>query len=185
MLMSPRQALPDVRAFDAPAWRANKALCLAVLFLLLCLAGAARASTLLGEVVAISDGDTITVLDSSKQQHKVRLSGIDAPEKRQAFGNQARQALAAHVFRRQVSVQWSKRDRYGRIVGNVYVGQIDVGLALIKTGLAWHYKAYQKEQSAQDRAAYSAAEDAARRARLGLWQDASRIAPWEFRRLRR
>jgi endonuclease YncB( thermonuclease family) len=91
-----------------------------VLFCIFALVTAfADVRVLTGEVVALSDGDTITVLDSSNVQHKVRLAGIDAPESKQAFGTVSRQHLAALVFRKQVTVEWFKRDRYGRIVGKV------------------------------------------------------------------
>lgn len=142
-------------------------------------------ATLAGEVIALSDGDTVTVLDLEKRQYKVRLAGIDAPEKRQPFGNRAQQALASMVFRRQVTVEWHKNDRYGRLVGKILVDSIDVGLELVRLGMAWHYKAYQSEQSFADRLAYAEAEDKARKGHVGLWQDPSPLPPWEFRRHRR
>lgn len=143
------------------------------------------AAQLEGEVVGLSDGDTVTVLDATRTQYKVRLSGIDAPEKYQPFGNRSKQHLADLVFRRQVVVEWSKRDRYGRIVGKVLVGGRDACLAQVTAGLAWHYKAYQGEQSPEDRVAYAAAEDAARAKRVGLWQEATPVSPWDFRHARR
>lgn len=141
-----------------------------------------HASTLRGEVVAIADGDTITVLDEGRVQHKVRLAGIDAPEKRQPFGTQSKDTLATAVFRRQVVVEWTKHDRYGRIVGKVSVGNVDVCLEQVKRGMAWHYRRYASEQSAEDRRLYAAAEVDSRRARRGLWRDATPTAPWDYRR---
>lgn len=149
---------------------------------LLLISGQASSDTLTGEVVALSDGDTITVLDGAKTQHRVRLAGIDAPEKRQPFGDRSRQNLAAIVFRRQVAVDWRKADRYGRIVGRVTVGQVDAGLEQVRAGMAWHYKAYAREQSVDDRAEYAAAEEAARASRIGLWRDADAVPPWDYRR---
>lgn len=140
------------------------------------------ASTMEVEVVGVTDGDTLVVLDGNMVQHKVRLAGIDAPERRQAFGSRARQSLASQVFKRTVTVDWHKRDRYGRLVGKVLVGNKDVGLELVAAGLAWHYKAYEREQTAQDRLAYAEAERVARERRLGLWADAEPVPPWEFRR---
>lgn len=102
------------------------------------LAKAAHGDTLYGFVVGLSDGDTVTVLDSSKAQHKVRLGGIDAPEKKQAFGERSRQSLSDLVFHKQVEVEFSKTDRYGRIVGKVLVSNVDAGLEQVKRGLAWH-----------------------------------------------
>src|SRR5262245_12419994 len=85
--------------------------------LLLFVATSATADTLTGRVVAVADGDTITVLDASHVQHKIRLAGIDSPEKAQPFGQRSKQNLSALVYRKDVTVEWSKRDRYGRIVG--------------------------------------------------------------------
>lgn len=149
---------------------------------LLALSASPHAATLHGEVVALSDGDTLTVLDAHRQQHKIRLSGIDAPEKRQPYGDRSRQSLAALVFRRSVQVEWKKKDRYGRIVGKVIVNGDDVGLSQIRNGLAWHYKAYERDQLPADRHRYAVAEQAARVARLGLWQDTDPTPPWSFRR---
>jgi endonuclease YncB( thermonuclease family) len=144
--------------------------------------GTAGAATLRGEVVGLADGDTLTVLDNDRQQHRVRLVGIDAPEKRQAFGERSRQHLSALVFRQEVAVDWKKRDRYGRILGVVRVRSVDVGQAQLRAGLAWHYKAYAREQPVEQRALYSDVELDARRARRGLWSEAAPTPPWEFRR---
>lgn len=146
------------------------------------LLGTAGAATLRGEVVGLSDGDTLTVLDSERHPHRVRLVGIDAPEKRQAFGERSRQHLSELVFRQEVVVDWKKRDRYGRILGLVRVRSVDVGQAQLRAGLAWHYKAYEREQPAAQRTLYSAEEVDARRARRGLWSETTPTPPWEFRR---
>ena len=143
------------------------------------------ADTLAGEVVGIADGDTITVVDADRHQHRIRLSGIDAPERKQAFGTKSREALSALVFRRAVLVEYRKHDRYGRLVGKVLINGADVGLAQIEAGLAWHYLAYAKEQSDDDRHAYASAEARARIAKRGLWGDAqSPVPPWSFRHQR-
>lgn len=145
------------------------------------LPAAARAELLEGLVVAVADGDTLTVLDDAKTQHRIRLSGIDAPERRQPFGTVSRQHLADAVFQRRVVVEFGKTDRYGRLVGKVLLDGEDECLAQITAGLAWHYKQYQREQSPEDRQTYAAAEDAARAARLGLWRDPDPVPPWEWR----
>lgn len=158
-------------------------LCRPVLAALLTLSCAwAYAATLTGEVVALADGDTLTVLDDAKTQYRVRLAGIDAPEKHQAFGGRSQQHLSNLAFGKRVVVEWHKTDRYRRIVGKVTVGQIDAGLEQLRAGMAWHYKQYEAEQSAEDRAAYAAAEQAARQARLGVWSEDGAVAPWDFRR---
>jgi endonuclease YncB( thermonuclease family) len=139
------------------------------------------AETLSGRVVHIADGDTITVLDSGNHQHKIRLAGIDAPERKQAYGKVSGKHLADLVAGKAVSVEWSKHDKYQRIVGKVLLDSQDICLEQIKAGMAWHYKKYQGEQSPKDRVSYAAAEDEARAARRGLWKDANPVPPWEWR----
>ena len=140
------------------------------------------AGTLTGRVVGVSDGDTITVLDASLRQHKVRLQGIDAPESRQAFGNVAKRGLSDLVAGQQVEVRFDKEDRYGRLLGVVYAGGQDVNLAMVSRGLAWHYTFYQRDQSILDRQRYALAQQQARQAGIGLWRDAQPTPPWDFRR---
>lgn len=149
------------------------------------LGNAAWAQGLSGRVVGVTDGDTITLLDSSNRQHKIRLAGIDPPERGQAFGQRSRQLLSELVFNKQVMVETEKLDRYGRTVGKVVVAERDVNLALVAAGLAWHYKKYQHEQSASDRLLYAAAEQEARDDRRGLWVDPQSIPPWDWRSERR
>ena len=138
-----------------------------------------------GRVVGVTDGDTITVLDAGKTQHVVRLGGIDAPERKQPFGSAAKEVLSSFVFDRRVEARCWKRDRYEREVCSVFVGTRDVGLAMIRDGYAWHYKAYEREQSAEDRAAYARTEADARSSRRGLWHDATPVPPWDWRKERR
>jgi endonuclease YncB( thermonuclease family) len=142
----------------------------------------AQAKTIHGRVVRVSDGDTITVLDATATRHKIRLSGIDAPEKRQAFGRVSKRNLARLVFYKQVSVEYDKRDRHGRIVGKVLLGGSDICIRQIEDGFAWHFKKYEDEQRAIDRVRYSRAESEARAARIDLWGDAEPLPPWEFRK---
>jgi len=137
-----------------------------------------------GHVVGISDGDTITVLDDSKAQHKLRIAGIDAPERGQAFGERSKQNLSALVYQKRVEGRCHKKDRYGREVCTVYVALRDVGLEQIRTGMAWHYKAYQHEQPTQERLVYRDEENAAKEAKRGLWKDGKPVPPWEFRMTR-
>ena len=137
-----------------------------------------------GDVVGVADGDTITVLDADKVQHKIRLTGIDAPEKKQPFGNRSKQSLSDMVFNKIVTVETDKRDRYGRELGKVLAGGKDVNLEQVRAGLAWHYKAYERTQSAADRQAYAAAENEAKAAKRGLWVVADPTPPWEWRHRR-
>jgi endonuclease YncB( thermonuclease family) len=145
----------------------------------------ANADELHGRVVGVSDGDTITVLDAKKHQHRVRLAGIDAPEKGQPFADRSRQQLVKWIHGQDVLVDWHKRDRYGRLVGVVIAFGHDVGLEQIRAGLAWWYREYAKEQNANDRQLYELAEDDARQAKRGLWTEPQPVPPWEWRRTQR
>tara|TARA_R110001583_G_scaffold165276_2_gene317804 strand:+ start:9541 stop:10062 length:522 start_codon:yes stop_codon:yes gene_type:complete len=144
-----------------------------------------QAETYTGLVVSIADGDTATILDASKRQHKVRLAGIDAPEKSQPFGNVSRQHLAGLIFQRTVTVNFAKTDRYRREVGTIIVDGRDANLAQLRAGMAWHYKQYEREQPLAERRAYAAAEIEARETKQGLWREPTPVAPWDFRRTRR
>jgi len=153
--------------------------CLATILLTLALT--ANAETITGLVVGIADGDTLTVLDADKVQHKIRLAGIDAPEKKQPFGNSSRESLSELVFDKPVEVVTSKNDRYGRKIGKVLVKGQDVNLAQVKRGMAWVYRKYQHEQSYNDQREYEVAEDAAKAGKRGLWLDVASVEPWAFR----
>ncbi|PKO77723.1 MAG: nuclease [Betaproteobacteria bacterium HGW-Betaproteobacteria-15] len=140
-----------------------------------------QAQSIQGLVVSIADGDTLTVLDAQKVQHKIRLAGIDTPERRQPFGQRAREALSTLVFQKVVLVLTEKKDRYGRWVGKVISDGRDVNLVLVVDGWAWHYKKYAGEQSSSDRLLYASAEEDARSQRSGLWSDPYAIPPWDWR----
>ena len=133
-------------------------------------------------VVRVTDGDTVVTLDEAKTQHRVRLSGIDAPERKQAFGQVSRQYLATLVFQKRVTVVWSKLDRYRRQIGKIIVDGHDANLAQVEAGFAWHYKLFAKEQPLDDRSAYAEAEERARSQALGLWRDPHPTPPWDYRR---
>lgn len=163
----------------------TKTLILFIVVALFLAACSDKPGTLQGRVVNVSDGDTITVLDSSKKQHKVRLAGIDAPEKKQPFGRQSKESLSLLVFNRQVTIELGKTDRYGRTVSKVSINGVDANLEQIKAGMAWHYKKYQKDQSIEDRVEYARAEDEARAGKRGLWLDSEPEAPWDFRKASR
>ena len=161
-----------------------------------CLAAVADAQTFLtGRVVGIADGDTITVLDASKTQHRIRVAGIDAPERGQPFGQSAKESLSALVYNQPVRVESNKQDRFGRIVGKVWVASpdspcrgkpdcpmtLDAGLAQITMGHAWWFRKYADEQSPEDRGRYEFAEQEARAKKAGLWRDGTAVPPWEWR----
>ena len=131
-----------------------------------------------GKVIAIADGDTITVLQNNRQ-YKIRLYGIDTPEKKQAFGQKAKKFTSDIAMNQQVKVVTFDIDRYGRIVGMVYIGQECLNEALIKNGFAWAYRKYCKESFCNKWLEY---EQAARANRIGLWSSDNPMPPWEFRR---
>ncbi len=151
-------------------------------FLLLA-APIAFANSLTGKVGRVVGGDTLYVLDANHQQHKIRLAGIDAPERKQAYGLASRKHLLSIVAGKQVRVEYQKRDRYGRIVGKALLDGIDVCLEQVKAGFAWHYKKYQQEQTREDQRIYADAENQARDERLRLWRENNPNPPWEWRRL--
>jgi endonuclease YncB( thermonuclease family) len=141
-----------------------------------------NAGTIQGKVVSVADGDTITVLDATNTQHKIRLQGIDAPEKAQPFGQKSKQSLSQMVQSKQVTVEYQKKDKYGRTLGKVLHNGTDVCLEQIKLGMAWHYKQYASDQPKEDRALYDQTEQDARAKKAGLWIDKAPTPPWEFRR---
>jgi endonuclease YncB( thermonuclease family) len=154
--------------------------------LLVYLPAIAQTKVLKGMVVGVADGDTITVLDADNKQHRVRLQGIDAPEKDQDFGNVAKERLSDLVFGKQVTVLFEKTDQYGRLLGKVVVdaqgAQKDAAEEMLWSGLAWHYKYYEREQSVADRETYNRVEMFARGKKRSLWTDKSPTPPWDFRR---
>jgi micrococcal nuclease len=136
------------------------------------------ATWLEGWVVAVADGDTLTILDKAKQQHKIRLSQIDAPESGMPYGRAAKKVLSDAVYRRTVTVQARETDRYGRVVGTVYLDQKNINMQMVASGYAWAYRHYVTD------IAYCKAEDLARRLRRGLWADKKPLPPWQWRRLK-
>lgn len=144
-----------------------------------------RGETLTGRVVGVSDGDTLKVLTPERTELKVRLAGIDTPEKAQAYGKVAKYELSQLAFGRQVEVRVLTRDRYGRSVALVAVEGRDLGLALLEAGMAWFYRDYQKDLPPDVRQAYDAAEAQARAAGKGLWRDPNPTPPWAWRKEQR
>lgn len=144
--------------------------------------GAAAFSFIEGRIVGVSDGDTVTVHDSGRRQHKVRLLGVDAPEKNQDFGERSKQNLSDLVFGKDVRVEYEKQDRYGRTLGKVIVGGRSANLEQVKAGFAWFYRHYADDVPEADRTALDAAEREARQGKRGLWSQSQPTPPWDFRR---
>jgi endonuclease YncB( thermonuclease family) len=145
-------------------------------------------------VVGVSDGDTLTARCGqfgSYKQIKVRVSAIDAPERKQAFGARAREALSDLTFGKISNLRCAKTDRYGRSVCSVWVSPasapdgpqtLDAGLAMVTLGMVWWYRAYAREQTPEKRGQYEFAEQEARAKKAGLWRDGDAVSPWEWQR---
>ena len=150
--------------------------CLQIVFYILLFCTYANSLELIGKVIKVSDGDTITLLTDDKVSHKVRLNDIDAPEKKQPFGSKSRDNLASYIAGEIVTVRYKSKDRYGRVLGTIYFDNLDINLQQIKNGYAWVYKQYSKNQT------YYKEEQKARDLKKGLWIEKEPIAPWEFRK---
>lgn len=139
----------------------------------------AVAEILLCLVVGVADGDTLTVRcgePGAYEQVKIRLAEIDAPEKKQAFGQRSKQHLSDLCFQQQATITPRTKDRYGRTVARVQCQGEDANAAMVKAGMAWAYTKYLTDP------AIKRLELDARAARVGLWVDADPTPPWEFRR---
>ena len=126
-------------------------------------------------VVGVHDGDTLTGLDEAKTQFKIRLDAIDAPEIKQPFGQASRKALADKVFGKDVVVVAKTKDRYGRTVGHIMLGNRDINLEMLEEGMAWHYEKYDHNKRMRE------AEQTARAAKRGLWAEVDSVPPWDWR----
>ena len=133
-------------------------------------------NVLVGNVIRVSDGDTIWVRDKLGHRHKIRLNRIDAPESNQPFGKESTQHLESLIGGKEILVEYATTDRYGRILGIVYLGGMDINLQMVRDGHAWHYKHFDASPS------YSAAEIAAQAAKRGLWATTNPIPPHLWRK---
>lgn len=137
----------------------------------------ASSSTITGKVVGVSDGDTIKIVSAGKQI-KIRLYGIDTPEKKQAFGQAATRAIKS-LLSSSVTVEEKDVDRYGRTVGIVYsAAGTNINREMVKAGYAWVYRKYCRSSFCSD---WLTLEDTARKKKLGLWRETA-VPPWEYRR---
>jgi len=145
-----------------------------------CKTDVADANSIAGYVVGIADGDTFTLLTKSKQQVKIRLYGIDCPEKKQDFGQVAKQKLSALIFNTNVTAKKINIDRYGRTVAIVYDASKNcINEELLRTGLAWHYKKYDNNP------AWEKLQNDARKNKSGLWSQPNPVAPWDYRMMKK
>lgn len=136
---------------------------------------------LIGTIVRVTDGDTVTLLDTQNMRYKLRLAGIDAPEMHMPYGQQSKQNLADMVYGKEVVALITKEDKYGRYIATIVLDGVDVNLQMLQTGLAWHYTKYAREQTVDSAARYLKAEQEARARSTGLWSEASPVSPWDWR----
>ncbi len=130
-----------------------------------------------GKVISVADGDSFTLLTEQSTKVRVRLHGIDCPERKQPYGMVARQFTSNLVSGKKVTVHLKGRDRYKRIIGTVYVDGRCLNEELLKAGLAWHYFRHDKNP------VWRRMEEQSRSARRGLWRDRSPVPPWDFRKM--
>lgn len=140
-----------------------------------------RPPIVVGKVIQVIDGDTLDIIEGGVSKRRIRLKGIDAPERNQAFAIESTRALARMTNGKEVIVEWEKIDEHDRLVGRVLIDERDICLEQIRAGMAWHFKRYQHEQSAQERELYDRSEVEARSARRGLWADSKPVEPWVVR----
>lgn len=144
----------------------------------------AVSGAIFGKVISVADGDTITIVDEDRKQHKIRLVGIDAPEIHQSFGIESRNTLKEVVLNRDVKVETSKTDKYGRSVGKLIFKGKDISLSQVQNGMAWVYTEYLKELSVGDASLYLDAEMKSKSEGLGIWSSDKPIEPWIWRNLK-
>lgn len=133
-------------------------------------------------VLRVQDGDSLVVRRLGQtRSERLRISGIDAPERRQAHGDASRAVLASLVDGERIRVVPAKKDRYGRLVATVGLDERDIGLAMLEGGHAWYFRRYRGDLPVELRKPYERAQARAREAGLGLWRDPDAQAPWNFR----
>ena len=159
-----------------------KVLFFTTILLLLLVQTIVAATTIAGKVVKVADGDTITILTPQNKQVKIRLYGVDTPERKQPYSKKAGQFTSSLVAGKDVHVEVYDTDRYGRKVGVVYVGNTNVNQEVVRAGFAWQYRKYCKAPFCSD---WLTLEKKAREAKIGLWVDPKPMQPWEWRKSQR
>lgn len=143
---------------------------------LLLVVTSSQAATVSVKVVGITDGDTITVIDHTKKSYKVRLDQIDAPERHQAYGNRAKQHLSTLIYNKTVMMDWTAKDRYGRLLGTLFYQGNNINYQMVADGYAWAYTKYLRDKI------YLDAQKIAQSRHRGLWNDEHPIPPWDWRK---
>jgi endonuclease YncB( thermonuclease family) len=177
-----------------PAGPASRRPWLGLALIVLSVAACADGRELTGRVVWVADGDSFKLEDAAGERFEVRIAGIDAPEKGQAWSDRSKRNMMQLIRDREVRVDWYKLDRFDRYVGKVWVAPadapcrgdacpktLDVAMAQLTQGLAWYFRRFEAEIPAEDRARYADAEQEARQRGIGLWRDARPVPPWDWR----
>lgn len=151
------------------------------LFLLIVLIVSCNPATdkIVGEVVRVADGDTFTVRTITDQQIKIRLYGIDAPERGQDFSNKSRQLLNDLCYGKEVTIEDKGTDQYGRTLGIAYIGDLNINEEMVKNGLAWYYN------YSIDNSRLESLEKEAQEKKLNVWSMKNPISPYEYRKSKR
>jgi len=155
------------------------------------LAAAPLPQSFIGQVVYVTDGDTVVVVDANRHEHRVRIMSIDAPEKGrrgkpgQRYSEKSRRHLLGLVDGRRVNLSTHGRDDYGRVLARISIDGTDIGLAQVCAGYAWVYEAFIDELPDPDRSAYRNCQATAKASRIGLWHDAKPTSPWVWRHMQR
>ena len=132
--------------------------------------------TVEGKVTRVIDGDSILVTDSKSVEYEVQLEGIDAPELKQDFGKESTEGLTKLLNGKSVRLTWKSKDNFERLLAQVYDGEKHINIEMIKSGMAWHFKRYNKDET------LAKAESEAKEAKKGLWAIESPVAPWDYRK---
>lgn len=175
---APVEYEPMTRAFSARGAWFPKTLSLVALILTTCIT---VAETISGQVASVADGDTLSLVDVNQRRRIIRLAGIDAPEKLQEFGPQAKQQLTQFCLGKKAQAQVRTTDRYGRTVARVSCEGVDVAALMLEKGMAWHFSRYASTQPGQESDSDKAAQTLAKTGRVGLWGMPEPIAPWDWR----
>ena len=129
-----------------------------------------------GKVTRVIDGDSILVTDAKSVEYEVQLEGIDAPELKQDFGKESTEGLTKLLKGKTVRLTWKSKDNFERLLAQVYDGEKHINMEMIKSGMAWHFKRYNKDES------LAKAETEAKESKKGLWALESPVAPWDYRK---
>lgn len=140
--------------------------------------GSETETTLQVTVKRVIDGDSILVLDpkDNNKEYEVQLEGLDAPELKQEFGKESSEALAKWIEKKELRISWKSKDNFERLLAQVYVGETHINSEMLKSGMAWHFKRYNKSE------ALAKLETEAKEAKKGLWKNSSPTAPWDYRK---